>query len=286
MKTRSATRREKDLVSLYQVDLDISGPLARSLHAEQERILAEERLAAENDASGGTGDQEPINPDGLTTSKKRLRDSDITDSPQWAKIAKTGEAIILRNYLRTVAAHSATVHKNKFLGYLPRAVKFTNFGNPKTEKLKFNAVDFASTKPGFVAKDYPASDAEKLGKVYTVEELLQKDFKLIAWDGRYAISSYQNAHLTCGGFRENRALLDAEKRIIAVLVARPPDKSWNDAVTGTESAFMNARRHMSASSSATSSRGKFTKVNAGYSFGGGQKVRHLKCHDPSLTPSI
>jgi hypothetical protein len=101
MNNRTSTQCEKNLVSLHQVDLDISGPLARSLLAEQERNLAEDRLASDNDASGVTDDQQLLNPDGAT-SKKRSRPTDLTDSPQPAKIAKTGEAATLHQEISDI----------------------------------------------------------------------------------------------------------------------------------------------------------------------------------------
>jgi hypothetical protein len=63
-----------------------------------------------------------------------------------------------------------------------------------------------------------------------------------------------------------------EGRIIAVLVARPQGDGWAEVIAGVESAFEDARGQMSKSSSGTDGRGEFTKVNVGYSYGGGQEV--------------
>jgi hypothetical protein len=186
MQTRSKTRHTQDLISLHQLDVDISGPFARSHHVERERELAEDQLTSDNDATGSQEQRLGLNPDSTTNTKRPLP-SDLSDSPEWAKLAKTGAHNSLRTYVRTLRAHSVKKNKNGFLSYLPRAIKYTSeqFGTPLINKLKkIDAADFDTTKPGFVARDYE-KDAEHLGKVYSVQELLSRKFSLIAWSGRF-----------------------------------------------------------------------------------------------------
>jgi hypothetical protein len=195
MQTRNITRRDKGNkgdkgdVSLHQIDVDISGPLAQSLLAEHERDLAEENLTCDDEASQPIGNQglcPSLNPDS-TTNTKRSRSPDLSDSPERAKLVKTDTENRFRTYIRTVRAHYAKKNKNGFLNYIPRAVKYTTaqFGAPLIKKLKkFDAADFDATKPGFVANDYD-KDAENFGKVYSVQELVNLGFRLIAWDGRF-----------------------------------------------------------------------------------------------------
>jgi hypothetical protein len=78
--------------------------------------------------------------------------------------------------------------------------------------------------------------------------------------------------LTGGFISTTKALVDTEGRIIAVLVALPSDPTWKDVADGMEAAFREAQPAMSSSSSEEDKRGNFTKINAGYSFGGGQQV--------------
>jgi len=91
-----------------------------------------------------------------------------------------------RRERRRRKAEAAKVQKTKYTTYLPRAIKYTSsqFGNPHSISVDFNAANFDSTKPGFIAKSYTGQQNQYFGKVLTLDELLGLGFSMVPWDGR------------------------------------------------------------------------------------------------------
>src|SRR5271168_5024949 len=98
------------------------------------------------------------------------------------------------------------------------------------------------------------------GRPWTPRELDEQGFSEIVWDGR-----------------RTRLILDSEKRIMCVLVARPQDPEWM-AVVDDAAALMEGVRSSGLESNAFSSksvdhrRGDFVALHVGVSFGGGPTV--------------
>jgi hypothetical protein len=101
---------------------------------------------------------------------------------------------------------------------------------------------------------------QAVGRPWTPRELDEQGFSEIAWDGR-----------------RTRLVLDSEKRIMCVLVARPQDPEWM-AVIDDAAALMEGVRSSGLESNAFSSksvdhrRGDFVALHVGVSFGGGPTV--------------
>ena len=185
-------------VTLHQLDIDMFGPLARSLITEHEQAIAEEE-AVNDDALAHL----PIATHGLhcRPSPRGIRKPNLLSSPHPSSESLSGKDLkraqdyVRRRYRRAIKAQSVLVNKTKFLNYIPRAIKYTTaqFGGPLIKRLDFNAIDFDSTKPGFIANNYKKHELEQLGKVYSADELLSKGFRLVPWDGRCVHCTHHNA---------------------------------------------------------------------------------------------
>ncbi|KAJ7440333.1 hypothetical protein B0H11DRAFT_1750907 [Mycena galericulata] len=76
-------------------------------------------------------------------------------------------------------------------------------------------------------------------------------------------------------FRDPKLIVDAEGRIIAILLGTPDDRDWPDVVREAAKAFArarrSARRHGSWRPGTAHRRGRYFPITTGFSFGGGQK---------------
>lgn len=73
-------------------------------------------------------------------------------------------------------------------------------------------------------------------------------------------------------------MLDKEERIIAVLVGRPDDPQWSDAINAAAEVMQEVEQlgssmDLFAAKCLHHRRGEFLAIPAGVSFGGGQTVR-------------
>lgn len=106
------------------------------------------------------------------------------------------------------------------------------------------------------------------GRPWTPRELDEQGFSEIVWDGS-----------------RTRLILDAEKRIMCVLVARPQDPEWT-AVVEDAAALMEGVRSSGLASNAFSPksidhrRGDFVALHVGVSFGGGPTVSAFSTSSP------
>ncbi|KAL7278946.1 hypothetical protein ACG7TL_006778 [Trametes sanguinea] len=92
------------------------------------------------------------------------------------------------------------------------------------------------------------------GSAPTVQQILARGFRYIAWDGRMPY-----------------ALLDKEERVIGALVGRPRDEAWGTVVSEASSVLEAARSTLYGNAAPTAHRrGCFSLVASGISYGGGQ----------------
>ncbi|KAJ7439022.1 hypothetical protein B0H11DRAFT_2254143 [Mycena galericulata] len=96
------------------------------------------------------------------------------------------------------------------------------------------------------------------GRYYTLPELEELGCEVIEWNGR-----------------DPKLIVDAEGRIIAVLLGTPDDEDWPDVVKEAQNAFArarrSARRHGVWPHGPSHRRGRYLPLTSGASFGGGQK---------------
>lgn len=115
----------------------------------------------------------------------------------------------------------------------------------------------------------------KTAVIYRLDQLVGDGsafgFRVHAWNGRYATSSSLHTSLTHHACRVPTPILDKAGRIIAVLVGRPDDASWDaaqaeaaDALEHTRGACVFQAKHT------CHGRGRFPALQVGISFGGGQ----------------
>lgn len=108
---------------------------------------------------------------------------------------------------------------------------------------------------GFVGQQRGAT----IKRVYTLEELKAKGFRVVKWDGRTPL-----------------AILDHQGRIVVMLAGRPSDPGWDGVIEEATSLFMAAKAKFDAQGEDIEHRrGHFVALRCGVSFGGGQTVRIL-----------
>ena len=108
---------------------------------------------------------------------------------------------------------------------------------------------------------------------WTLEELSQRGFRLIQWDGRFASSFFVFPPLTVSTFRTPYAIVDKNGRLFVLLCGRPRDPGWDGVNNRFAEAVRGAREGVS--SKGCQRRGEFTNASVGVIIGQGAKVRPL-----------
>ncbi|KAJ7076282.1 hypothetical protein B0H15DRAFT_955806 [Mycena belliarum] len=94
-------------------------------------------------------------------------------------------------------------------------------------------------------------------RIPELQELVEDGCRVIKWNGR-----------------DPRLIVDAEGRIVAILLGKPEDPDWDNVVVEAVKAMYRARVHVRKAgmwSPSTHRRGRYMALSAGVSFGGGQK---------------
>ncbi|KAI0088584.1 hypothetical protein BDY19DRAFT_906589 [Irpex rosettiformis] len=114
---------------------------------------------------------------------------------------------------------------------------------------EFEAEDLHNTGPCFVGKHY---SVEK--KYHPLQYYIEQGYRVIEWDGK-----------------DTKALLDKDRRIIAVCAGHPTALTdWQDVVDGIRVAIQELERKFDFRGH-NERRGDYVSANFGVSFGGGQK---------------
>jgi hypothetical protein len=122
-------------------------------------------------------------------------------------------------------------------------------------------------------------------KPWTMDELLQKGFDMVEWDGKYVFSFITLFLKVTPNLRTPIGLLDEETRIFVAL-AGCPDGNDYDACAKRATAAMVAAAHEGSGTwtkkqTTANARGNFPAFTGGIGMGGGRTVKSfvvLRCH--------
>jgi hypothetical protein len=141
--------------------------------------------------------------------------------------------------------------------------------NAAVLKTDFDVSDIDHTRGGYTAK---RADASKSGPPHEVTQLLNDGYDLVNWSGQYVLHT-KKSELANAQHRTTETISDSKGVVVGLLLGLPPantaeylsacDDAHQHLLELEPQANLKTRHHR---------RGNYALLNAGISYGGGQKV--------------
>lgn len=149
---------------------------------------------------------------------------------------------------------------------LPRFSNSKKHSNDNSIAVDFNVADLPAAKGAFVSQRQRCNRSHE----WTLEELVNRGFKVVEWNGRYVLFYSVISHAHRIFLRTPTVIVDQEDRIMTILAGRPQGQDWDQVHAGMSSLLEQARSNVQGFHKER--RGKFVSLSTGVSYGGGQKV--------------